>query len=69
MNDFRDVAAGRIEDKWIEFVVMECEARPRRRMDARCTYGVRAAECIRRVEVHASYVWLLAGAVVALLMR
>ncbi|HTT11850.1 MAG TPA: hypothetical protein VMG60_13230 [Burkholderiaceae bacterium] len=69
MNDFRDVAAGRIEDKWIEFVAMELEARPRHRMSAGRVCGAHAAGCIRRVEVHASYLWLLAGAVVALLMR
>jgi len=61
MNDINAVAAGRIEDKWIEFVVAEFCARPRTTLRQ-----TRAVMCIKRVEVQASYLWLFAGALVAL---
>jgi hypothetical protein len=67
MNDINAVLAGRIEDKWLEFVATEFEQRGHaRRGLARA--GQRAVGTVRRVEVHASYVWLLAGAVVAWLI-
>jgi hypothetical protein len=69
MNDIRDVASGRIEDKWIEFVATEFAARTRRHVHVGRVCQARAAECVRHVEVHASYLWLLAGAIVALLIR
>jgi len=69
MNDIRDVAAGRIEDKWIEFVAVEFATRTSGRRHAARTCRQHAAECVRHVEVHASYLWLLAGAIVALLIR
>ena len=69
MNDIRDVAAGRIEDKWIEFVAMEFAGPSRRQLRAGRAYQARVAECVRHVEVRASYLWLLTGAIVAFLMR
>ncbi len=63
--------AGRTEDKWIEFVAAEFAGRRgTARLDAKralvqALRPARAAGTMRRVEVHASYVWLLAGAVVA----
>ena len=67
MNDIRAVASGRIEDKWIEFVAAEFEARDCAARAKRLQR--RTAECVRCVEVHASYVWLLAGALIALVIR
>jgi len=67
MNDIKAVTAGRIEDKWIEFVAAEFEARDYAARASR--FQRRTADCIRHVEVHASYLWLLAGALIALLMR
>jgi hypothetical protein len=61
MNDINAVAAGRIEDKWVEFVVAEFAARPRN-----ASRQARAVTCIKRVEVQVSYLWLFAGALVAL---
>ena len=61
MNDINAGAAGRIEDKWIEFVVAEFAARPRNVLRQ-----TRAVTCIKRAEVQASYLWLFAGALVAL---
>jgi hypothetical protein len=64
MNDVNAVLAGRIEDKWIEFVATEFLERPREA--ARNLAGCkRAAECVALVEVHASYLWLFAGAMLA----
>ena len=67
MNDIKAVAAGRIEDKWIEFVAAEFEARDCAAR-AKCLHQ-RTAACVRHVEVHASYLWLLAGAFIALAIR
>ncbi|HUL64496.1 MAG TPA: hypothetical protein VLW55_07750 [Burkholderiaceae bacterium] len=64
MNDIKAVAAGRIEDKWIEFVSAEFEARDCAARAKR--FQRRTADCVRHVEVHASYLWLLAGAFIAL---
>jgi len=60
MNDSDAVLAGRIEDKWIEFVAAEISDRARRGRTA--PRRGRGAERMRRVEVHASYVWLLVAA-------
>lgn len=67
MNDASAVLAGRIEDKWIEFVAAEFADRAfgagrRRRRD-------RLAGRWMRVEVRASYVWLLAGAILTWFLR
>jgi hypothetical protein len=53
-------AVTRNEDKWLEFVASEFSARPRR-----FSHKDRAAACVRRVGVQASYWWLFAGAIVA----
>jgi hypothetical protein len=61
MNNVNAVLAGSIEDKWIEFVAAEfADTRTRRQAAQR-----RAAACVRRVEVQASYLWLFAGALLA----
>ena len=62
------VMTGSIEDKWVEFVVAEFDTRGR---DAAlsATGRRRAANTLRRVEVRASYLWLFAGALIALWMR
>jgi len=62
MNDIGAVLAGRIEDKWIEFVATEFADRARRGRAVR-GHG-REPLRARCVEVHASYVWLLAAAIV-----
>jgi hypothetical protein len=61
MSENNGALAGRIEDKWLEFVVAEFSDRPRRQLRQS-----RAATCIKHVEVQASYLWLFAGALVAL---
>jgi hypothetical protein len=50
----------RNEDKWLEFVATEFSARSRH-----LSHKARAAACVKRVEVQASYWWLFAGAIVA----
>jgi len=67
VNDFNATVAGCIEDKWAEFVA-ECDERSRRALRDRAGRTA-AADCIRRVEVHASYLWLFGGAVLAWLIR
>jgi hypothetical protein len=66
MNGFNAVRAGRIEDKWIEFVADEYAERARR---ARRDRRQRAAQRVACVEVHAGYVWLLAAAIATWLIR
>ena len=62
------VMAGSIEDKWVDFVFAEFDTRGR---DAAlfATGRRRAVSTLSLVEVRASYVWLLAGALIALWMR
>jgi hypothetical protein len=67
VNDFSATGAGRIEDKWVEFVA-ECDERSRRALRDRAG-RTGAACCIKRVEVHASYLWLFAGAILVWLIR
>lgn len=64
MNDMNAVLAGRIEDKWIEFVATELLDRSQVARRGRACRA-QAAHCIRRVEVRASYLWLFAGALLA----
>ena len=68
MNDINAVLAGRIEDKWVEFVATEFAERRGQTLRGLVRAGERASGTMRRVEVHASYVWLLAGAMVAWLI-
>ncbi len=68
MNDINAVLAGRIEDKWVEFVATEFAEQRGQALQGLVRAGARATDTMRRVEVHASYVWLLAGAVVAWLI-
>jgi hypothetical protein len=68
MTDINAATAGRIEDKWMEFVADEFAARRRSAARAGRACHARAGECVRQVEVHASYVWLFAGAIVAWLV-
>jgi len=65
MNDINAVLAGRIEDKWIEFAAEEFVARRNDAQRRARLIGQRTTHRVRQVEVHASYVWLLAGAVLA----
>jgi len=62
------VMAGSIEDKWVDFVFAEFDTRGR---DAAlfASGRRRAVHTFRLVEVRASYLWLFAGALVALWMR
>ena len=67
MNGNHD--AGSFEDKWVDFVVAECGARGRVVSRHAFDGSRNAVAAIRRVEVRASYFWLLAGALIALWMR
>jgi hypothetical protein len=64
MNDINAVLAGRIEDKWIEFVAAEFRDLPRQAGGAG-TRRQRAQAGFAFVEVQASYLWLFAGALLA----
>jgi hypothetical protein len=68
MNDINAMAAGRIEDKWIEFVATEFADRRGDALRSLARTGAEARVTMRRVEVHASYVWLLGGAALAWLI-
>jgi hypothetical protein len=65
MNDINAVLAGRIEDKRVEFVATEFAEQRGQALRRLVAARTCAAGTMRRVEVHASYVWLLAGALVA----
>ncbi len=69
MNDFNAVLAGRIEDKWVEFVAVECAAQRGQALRSLVAVEDSVRTTMRRVEVHASYFWLLAGAMVAYVVR
>src|SRR5262245_60656285 len=60
---------GSFEDKWVDFVFAECGARGRAVSRDAFDHGRTAAATIRRAEVRASYIWLFAGALIALWMR
>jgi hypothetical protein len=68
MNDINAVLAGSIEDKWVEFVADEFAQRRGKALRGALAAGTRATDTMRRIEVHAGYVWLLAGAMVAWLI-
>ncbi len=69
MNDFNAVLAGRIEDKWVEFVAVEVAEKRGAALRTIVAAEAGLRTTMRRVEVHASYFWLLAGAVVAYVVR
>ena len=68
MNDINAALTGRSEDKWIEFVANEFDARKCGAARPGRSSRNRAAGCVTQIEVHASYLWLFAGALVAWLV-